>query len=579
MSNAIALWLLRLGLTALGAVGALWLTRKEEPGPGKFLRAMGFLLPFAAGGYYTVAWALAGLGGLIWLLWWSRGHDLVLRWSLGAATLCITVALYCLGPIWAADRGSAMLALGRAPALVVLVLILMQGDEEPKSYLRLLPQAGAAITMVSILLSWIPGAQGLVVWRQRLSGTFEYANSYALFLLLGLILSGAEKRRGWGPWLQELLLVLGILLSGSRTTLVLLGFSWACLWITLRDGPLVARNLGALAGALVLCELYKLGNGADSAAGRILATGAGDSSFLTRVLYWKDAMSVILRHPLGLGYLGYRAVQGSIQHGVYHVTYVHNGLLQLALDVGWLPAVVMLGTLLWEFFRRGAGLWRRLMIFAFAVHAMMDFDLEFLSLWLVLLCLMGLNRGRQRILAPGQALVALSILIAFGLYLALGDTLYRLGDYQACLRLEPFHTQALVREMQQEDETERREQLADRVLRLNPYATAAWEEKARAAQSRGNVQAMMAASERVLEYSPYEIGGYQRYFDRLWACYQRYDRAGKRREREICRQALLELPQRLRRLRETSDPLAFRIQHKPECSLGPSYQMKLRQIQ
>ena len=208
----------------------------------------------------------------------------------------------------------------------------------------------------------------------------------------------------------------------------------------------------------------------------------------------------------------------------------------------------------------------------------MDFDLQFLSLWGVLLCLMELGRGRA--VPVGRPMVLLAgIFAAAGLWLGAADTLYVLGYPEQCLILTPFHTQALTAEMRAEDDIALKEACADRVLTLNPYSAEAWAVKAEAAQAQGNLAAMMACSEKVLENKPYNRKGYEEYFDRLWTNYEKFRRAGDRKRQVTYREALLELPKKLEEVKRRSDSLAFRIQHKPELRLGAAYQAKLRALE
>lgn len=54
------------------------------------------------------------------------------------------------------------------------------------------------------------------------------------------------------------------------------------------------------------------------------------------MLYWQDAMNLIVRHPMGVGYMNYYFIQPQIQTGYYFTKTVHNDLLQCVMDNGWL---------------------------------------------------------------------------------------------------------------------------------------------------------------------------------------------------------------------------------------------------
>ena len=135
-------------------------------------------------------------------------------------------------------------------------------------------------------------------------------------------------------------LFFGIALSGSRTVFIL----WIAVIVVfffLSKSGKKRLYVAALAAVLVLgTGIYAAVTGDLGSIARYLTTSTSSSTLMGRLLYCRDALPVILRHPLGLGYMGYYFTQGSFQTGVYSVYNVHNELFQLLLDVGWIPAGV-----------------------------------------------------------------------------------------------------------------------------------------------------------------------------------------------------------------------------------------------
>lgn len=384
-----------------------------------------------------------------------------------------------------------------------------------------------------------------------------------------------KKREG----LMLAVLLFGVFLSGSRTTFLLLLVSVAVLCCVRRGKRFVCTTLALLGWVMLLSFLLQRLEAFQS-AGRYLSTGTENSTFLCRVLYFKDAVRVIAKNPLGLGYMGYANAQGGFQTGVYHVTYVHNELLQLLLDVGWLPVALLIAALIKAFFEKNAGYRKRLLMFAILGHCMMDFDLQFLSIWFLLISLLNLHEGKpKRIRSGGKAVLSLSgVVLAAMLWLSMGELFYNLGFVDMCLRVTPFHTMALVRQLPEETDMAQLEAKADKILRLDPNVTLAYSAKANAAYAGGDIAGMMAAKKQAIENSRYSLDEYTDYFDKLYEAMQLYNRQGDQSSAEICRQEILYIEKMLECVKLETDPVAWKLQHKPELELPQEYIDIIRQL-
>ena len=65
------------------------------------------------------------------------------------------------------------------------------------------------------------------------------------------------------------------------------------------------------------------------------------SEFVSRLIYYEDSLSMIAKHPLGLGYEGFWYNQAKEQTGVYSSKYVHSSILQVGLDYGIAPTIAL----------------------------------------------------------------------------------------------------------------------------------------------------------------------------------------------------------------------------------------------
>ena len=563
-------------LAAAGIVGGCYIQRiyGTENRTVKRLLWLLFVLPFLAGGY-NIEFAPLVFLYLLWqLIEIGKQRGLRLYLCDGALAVLAVVAAYGITAIWAADRGMAGFGFVKFLPLLCYMLLLMQLEQKalPGIY-RMTPLCGALMVLVSVPLQFVPALSDVLAPEGRLAGFMEYPNTFALFLLIGLILQTTKKVRDKRDILLDALLMAGIFASGSRTSFLLLIFILIAAACLRRERRFAMEEAGILAAGLLLSAAASQ-LGLCSAAGRYLTTSTGDSTLLSRLLYFKDALPVIAMHPFGLGYLGYSAVQGSIQHGVYTVSLVHNELLQLLLDIGWVPVALLCAALVQAFFAKTAGAQKRLLLLVILGHCMMDFDLQFLSIWFLLLPLLEGHRGKPVTLRKGgvPAGAAGAALAALCLWMSAGEVLYQSGACNACLAVTPFHTKAMEQRLTELSDPEALEELSNQILEKNPYSSLAYSAKANAALARGDVAAMAEAKEAAIVRNPYGLEEYTDYFDKLYAAMQMFSAQGDAQSAQSCRNKLLAIPNMLAHVEENTDPLAWRLQHKPELTLPTPYE-------
>lgn len=565
------------------AADVIWMRSRhnESADPMVFLW-VSVVLPFAAGGFHTYISMITVVvltGNLVWLV--RKNKRLVCCCNLSSAALAVVTGGYCLCFLWAADRGMAVFAVVRYLPVLLYALTLMQyTPAERECALKLLPVSGAAMTTISCLLLLIPGMENYVTVNGRLSGFLQYPNTFAAFLLAGLILSNSKALRGKQDAVVDMVLIVGIVLSGSRTGFLLLAVTLlGILWIHKES-----RRLLMLAGSLgigLVLALAATRMGVLRNADRFASISGTAGTFLVRLLYYKDAVPVILKHPLGVGYMGYRAVQGTFQTGRYNVSFVHNGFLQLLLDIGWFPALLLAAALLRALFSRHTPAEKRLLLFVVLSHCMLDFDLQFFLIWVILLSSMELDSGRKLWLRKGKtmgaALCTLQVLLC--LWLGTGDLLYSTGRTQACLALTPFHTDALSSELLEISAPDKLDAAADRILELNPTHSLAASAKANAAFSQGKIGDMIRWKEMAIGFSPYAEAEYCDYFEKLYTTMQMYLQAGDEASAYYCAKKLCGIPEMMERISERTDPLAYRTGDDMLLTLPKEYRLLLEQIQ
>ena len=470
--------------------------------------------------------------------------------------------------------GEAAYGCGMLLAAGVWILLMMQvPDRDRKRALSIVPSVGVVMAACCGLLYLVPEWKAFVFEGNRLAGFFQYSNTMALYLLIGLLVfiweeyaepegRGRRKTR-WQTYGYPLILMAGILWTGSRTTAVML---IVVLIAVLIKYPKARKYYGILivaGGAAIV--IYALISGNTSGFARILTLGQS-STFLGRLLYWQDAAGIIADHPLGLGYLGYYFVHTALQHGVYVLRYVHNEWIQVLLDYG----IVAGAAFVYLFFRelkKSRGLYRWILVLM-GFHMLMDFDLQYLIMvWLMLTC-MDWREGGEWEVSLRHPVTVCSVVLSFGIFAWMGmaDLFQQTGNYQLADVLYPWRVETKEQLMLAADQPEEIEGYARELLELNPYSGAACDMLALISLERGDYEDMIAYKERALHLQPYRTEEYEDYVADLRIAIESCEPGTEEYHAYVDR--LLEVPELLADVEERTAALAYRIADKPDFSLS-----------
>lgn len=485
---------------------------KVAPKQGLF-RAMAILLivyPFNGGLYAPWQWGVAMLcnGTLLTLVWISTKHIRLLSSPVSAMFLAVmAVGAVCNLKIGLDPDASWMGMLRLCGWMLFALLVLQWPLEQRRRLLMCVPVSGAVAVAVSLLTGLNP------VWRPffyeagRLAGPFQYANAFALFLLIGLMmLPSAWPRWLWGG--IALLLLFGIVATGSRSGLILLVLWLAFVLVRHHQACRVLPLLGIIAIAGIALALWN--------DGWVFARFLKMDSLSTvwgRLLYNKDGIRLLLQRPLGVGYLGWFYLQRMIQTGVYNVRYVHNDWLQMALDYGLPAALALLGLVIW---RLRKGVLCPMATVCIALHCLLDPDLEFQCLmffWILALtpCTEVPARPLRHPLVPCLFAGIAMLLI---LPRTAADISYHFGGNLAS-RLSPADTEYATQQMLQASTLSQAAEQARVILDRNAFVPVAWQILAEDALSRGAYEEMATAQRQAVLLLKYDQTVYDEAMDRL----------------------------------------------------------------
>lgn len=499
------------------------------------------------GGFHEyVSCAVSVVLSLYLIMRMARSKALYVQ--LDAVTLAVTAlcAGYGFSCFWAVDRGMAWIGFVKFLPLLLYTVSLRQ-EENGRQVLTALPYAVAAVAVLAVIGMHIPAVSSLFSVAGRLAGVFQYPNTFALFLLVSELLLLKAAPRKWYDIATLVVLLGGLLYTGSRTVFVLAVAANAVL-LSVTGGKrrrIAIVAVGVLGIAGVLGAAFLLPD--DHVLSRYLTITLSESTFVGRLLYMVDALPLLLKYPFGMGYMGYSYIQGSIQTGVYSVTFVHNDLLQIALDAGWIPCLLLLAAVGVHLFSKDVCRADKVIVATFAAHCLFDFDLQFLGMFMLLILL--LYRRREHVLTVKRPLsvlcTAAGVIGAVSLYMGAALLLPRVGCREAAQALYPFNTQNKLMLLKEETDVTAAHLLADEILLQNKACYVPYSINAAYAFSVGDFAQVIENKRAAIERAPFEYQEYETYAVMLIQGIEAYDRAGDTVSAAVCREELLNLQQML----------------------------------
>lgn len=489
-----------------------------------------------------------------------RKGRLRLRLNLVTATgLCIPLC-HLIACVYAVDPGMALIGFVKYLSVALFILLVEQYDDVAENTLDLLPYSMLFFGVISLGISQIPGSPFMV--EGRLAGFLEYPNSYAMLLLVGLLAALSKDNLSPGDALVSCGLFALILFTGSRTTLGIAAVAVLALLLTKKSRRVRLITLcfiGAMALAAVALYMLK---GDNVFLNRLFGFSFTESTFIGRLLLYSDSFKLIPYHPFGLGYLGYSYLQSGIQTGIYFNREVHNSVLQFALDIGWAPALLFVVTVVSSLFSKRLSVSRKIIITAFFLHSLFDFDLSYPAMLCLFLVLLDYQGGKEIKLAKNTVLLIGAVGL-LELYFAAHTGLWYFKYYDLADALYPYNTENKQELMLETEDIDAREALADKILAVNSVNRSSYDVKAAAAYSRGDIGKFIEYERIVLELAPMHDEDYPTYAYKLVAALSAYKEAGDASSARICAYELIRVREELESLEDRQSELGKMIIDQP----------------
>ena len=424
-----------------------------------------------------------------------------------AVALCLSYGLTC---FWAVDAGMAFIGFLKFLPIILYLLCLQQQEKDGVA-LKVIPYLGAAMAVLSAIGMQIPTTRVLFAVAGRLAGFFQYPNTFAIFLLVcELLLLKKPKKKIW-DYVVLVVLIAGLLYTGSRTVFLVALVSNTAMLIFLSKKQTRKYFLIGIGILIILAVLMMLGK--NSILRRYLTISLTESTFVGRLLYWIDAIPLLLKYPFGMGYMGYFYVQQSIQTGVYSVAYIHNDFLQLILDIGWIPSGLIFAALIKWFLKKTISAEDKIIVGALCLHSFFDFNLQFMGVFMLLALLLSQETTDKKLIVKPRMLhkIGLAAVILVGLYMGCSLMLAHLGARDVADKMYSYNTQNKLMLMEQCSELEEANELADEMLAQNTEFFAPYSVKAKYYYSKGDFGSVIQYEKEALARNPFLQSEYEAY--------------------------------------------------------------------
>lgn len=502
-----------------------------------------------------------------------------------------------LGIFWAIDKNDAIIGTLRFLSLVIFSILLMQcKKEEKEKILNIIPYSGLLMLIFSIIIGFIPNLRDIVFSESnRITGLFQYSNVFALYLLIGFIIitnkkkteeknvknkkteeknkeknreKFLEKIKKYSPIICGIILLIGILMTGSRTTFIITTIY--IIYLCFRKENKYRKIYGiTYAVILILLGIYVLITKNIETIGRIFTISMDSSTLLGRILYWKDGLNLLLDNIFGYGYMGYSYKIYEIQTGMYYTKFVHNDYLQMALDIGIVPLIIFIVSLVKSIFSKNNSKLNKIILIVIMLHMFLEFDLQFMIIFYILLiCLEEKSYKEYEIEKSITSYFTIGIVIlVYGYYGVACFMNYIKQDKIAINMLENF-TEAKINVMNSTENINTANRLADEILENNKYAYQAYGIKAIYYLQNNEFDKMIEMKKKEIALDKYNPQVYEDYVLYLSQVLEKY--AKEQNNEEIIKYSkyIFEVEDMIEDVKNKTDKITEKLQDSSKIELN-----------
>ncbi len=476
--------------------------------------------------------------------------------------LCIYIFSFLIVNFYAVDKGMNIMNFFKNFTIMLFLILYMQYnyDDDKKQKMYDILSVSATFSVIISMILAIMGAK-LVYNNERLQGVFAYANSYGLFLLIAIFNILTKEKLDKKEYIKLFILSLGIILTNSRSIIILTIIS--ILMSIVVNKKCVKKILIVLLSFIMLfASVYILTNIEKRVSGEMLQS----SEFLTRLLYYNDALDMIKENPFGYGYEGWYYKQVEIQTGVYDTKYVHNSVLQVLLDVGIIPTIAIAVLLILTIFKTKMSLKNRLILILILGHSLIDIDLEFMIFILLIVTMIKFEEKEYNV-SKGLLRSFSTIFSLVYTILFLAGISYECGDYEFAYKIVPFYTEAMQEELYSTANPEKQYSLAEKIYKLNKNVSGVYEAFSNKLKAEEKYYEALEYEKKRLNLNKYSMINYINYTEYLSNALQYYRSLGDNEKVYKYADEVISVENKINEVLNNTNPLCYKTKHVPNLEM------------
>lgn len=495
--------------------------------------------------------------------------------------------------IWAVDWGVSLYAFVKwLPIPLFIILLGYDSKDEKEELIDLIPIISAILTVVCGILYFTPLKDSFFI-NNRMMGTFQYANSFALLLMIGVLISLFKIKHSWLDFFLVLINICGIILTGCRAVFFLLVIgivAWLIYFIienkkNRNESESKGKKLLFALGipfsfiALILIGI-KLANatGNTKLFARFTQFYIHSSTFVGRYLYLADGLKLLIKHPFGLGYKGFLFIQGATQTANYEVTYAHNELLQSGLDYGIIVMLAFLIGYALVLIKKNTSFRDRLILTLEGIHLLFDWDFQFVGLIFVTILIMSSEWENTIVLRKNNGLNALKYSICtlciFSVWLTTALAFEELGQYETAAKIYPAATTSQMFLINSSDD---RHRYAESICSRNDYCPIAFQAMAEKCAQNGDYFGMAEYADKAISAAKYDVSGYEIYLTMMAYAANAYSEAGDIENTYYFMQKIADVEKTIEKVKDDTNVNAKYIYDSSDIKLGKDYIRVIKQ--
>lgn len=503
---------------------------------------------------------------LIWLfLKYKKEKKLFFRINAVSIAIGVLVISYLLSVIWAVDSGLAFIGFFKFLPVLLFLICLFQEKESSVKIMQWLPYTAVVMALISIVGMHLPGLKLYFNVSSRLAGFFQYPNTFALFLLVAELVLLVREKHKWYDYLCMLMLLVSILLTGSRTAFLLAVVANGLAVLVHRNRKLRFAGIAVVVFGVIAVASYVFFFDKNGILSRLSSISLAESTFVGRMLYYMDAIPLILKKPLGIGYQSYYYMQQSIQTGVYNIRFIHNDFLQIMLDVGWIPCLLFVIAIFKSVFSKNVTREKKLILMTMCAHSCLDFNLQFVAMFMLIILFMDFDSGNEYILQKHMSEIKATCWVVgvAACWIGLSLVFNHMKAYEASDLLYPWNTHNKVELIGTIENLTEMNEVADKILNQNEYATIGYSAKARCAFAQGDFTSVIQYKNQIFEKAPFQYSDCEEYCYMMMNGVTLFLENGDEKSAKVCANEFLRTYERVKNIRNELSEYGKKISLQP----------------